>query len=69
MYFPHCHVKMLVNTTVFTPLFPCIAKNNTTYKTFDLKDLVLCVDFGEEKQVKLSLTCDDEPKDALKTGL
>ena len=54
---------------VFAPFFPRIAKNILFTKLFDLKGLVLCVHFGEEEHIKLSLMCDDEPKDALKTSL
>ena len=41
-------------------------KNPLITKFRDLKDAVLCGDFGDAKQIRLSPMCDKEPKDTLK---
>jgi len=45
---------------------PRTPKNPLFTKFCDLKGAVLCMDFGEAEQIRLSPICDNEPKDALK---
>ena len=56
-------VKILVNPKGFTAFLPRTPKNPLFTKFYDLKGAVLCVDFGEVKQIRLSPICDNEPKD------
>lgn len=40
-------VKMLVNTFVFTPLFPCIKQKSSTWKVYDPKGRIFEMIFGD----------------------
>ena len=45
---------------------PRTSKNPLFTKFCDLKGANFCVDFGEDKHIRLTPMCDDEPKDARK---
>ena len=47
-------VKILVNPLGFTVFLPCAPKNPLITKFYDLKGAVLCLDFGEDKHIRLT---------------
>ena len=56
-------VKILVNPLGFTVFLPRTSKNSLFTKFCDLKGAVFCMNFGEDKHIRLTPMCANEPKD------
>ena len=57
-------VKILVNPLGLTAFLPCTPKILYLQNSATLKVLNFCVDFGEDKHIRLTPMCANEPKAA-----